>query len=407
MKEIVCGLDIGSSKLSAVVAKGTRERLEPLGAETLPVRGIDKGAVEDLASFVDCIATILEKVSLKTKTKIKSVLVSVNGDCIVARSSFAAVAFSERTNRHVTATDINYLRRQARLLGLRIDELILHEFPQDYVLDDGHATASPLGLLARKVRLNSYLFSASYPFLGNINSAINQAGYGVAATVFSGIASSLSVLSIEEKKRGVILLDMGASFTTMLFFKDGVVRDYSIICFGGNDITKSIASGLELPGELAEEVKKSSLILSSADSLPSGSLVIRRGGSYTTVEKIKLYESAKQKVEQFIDSIHEALKRSNWAASAECGIVGIGGTARLEGLLEKIELRTAQPVRFGNIKTHTLLGDSLDVQCAAAVGLLYYWFESKKNVHLRNSFIGRNYLERSANFVQHLFQEYF
>ena len=407
MKEVVCGLDIGSSKLSAVLAKGTRERMELLGAETLSVRGLEKGAVEDLASFVDCIGTILEKVNAKTKTKIKSVLVSINRERIAARSSFAAVAFSERTNRHVTASDINYLRRQARLLGLRIDEFILHEFPQDYVLDDSHSTASPLGLLARKVQLNSYLLSAPYSFLGNISSAINQAGYGVLATVFSGIASGLSVITEEEKKKGVILLDIGAYFTTMLFFKDGIVRDYSIIRFGGNDITSGIASGLELPWELAEEMKKSSLVLSPTDSLPSGSLVLRRGGSYMTLERIKLYESVKQKVEQFLDCVNEALTRSTWASKIECGIVGIGGTARLEGILEKIELRTAQSVRLGNLKTLSLFRDSLDVQYAAAVGLLYYWFESKRSAHLKNCFIGRNYLERSVNFIQHLFQEYF
>lgn len=407
MKEVLCGLDIGSSKLSAVLARGTRERMELLESETLSVRGLDRGIVKDLAGLVDCIGSILEKINVKTKTRSKKILISVNGNYISARNSFATLAFSERANRHVTHSDINYLRRQARLLGLHIDELLLHEFPQDYVLDDNHYTFNPLGLLARKIQLNSYLLSASHSFLGNITAAVNQAGYEVLETVFSGVASSLCVTTEEEKRKGIILIDMGACFTNMLFFKDGILRDYSTIRFGGNDITNDISSGLGLPWELAEEIKKSSLILSSTDSSRSDSLVIKRTGSYKTFERRKLYESVKHRLEKFVESINDAIKTSSWGNTMECGIVGIGGTAYIEGMLEKIEFCTGQSVRLGNIKIYSPSRDSLDSQYAAAVGLLYYWSASKRREHLKNCFMGRNYLERSVNFVQHLFREYF
>ncbi|MBL7197730.1 MAG: cell division protein FtsA [Candidatus Omnitrophica bacterium] len=406
-RKIFCSLDIGNSKLTAILARLENQRLNMLANEILPVRGLSKGIVKDLVSLADCIQQILDKLRKKTRIKIKRVLVSVNGEYINARSSFAAFALSERANRHISLSDIKYLRRQARLLGAHIDETLLHEFPQDYILDGNHSTFSPLGLLARKIQLNSYLLSAPHTLLGNIKTAITQAGYDVEDVAYCGVACSFSVLSEKEKTKGVLLIDLGACFTSLLFFKDNILRDFKMISFGGNDITDDISKGLGLSWELAEEVKKSSLILSAAESKYSDAVVIRRSGSYKTLERRTIYESAKIRLEEFLNRIKNAIDSSVWKDKMECGMVGVGGTANLEGMLEKIETHTGMHVRLGYVNNASLISDIVGPQYAAAVGLLNYVSDNRNLPVLKNYFFGKTTLEKTTNFLRHLYQEYF
>ncbi len=304
-------------------------------------------------------------------------------------------------------SDINYLRRQTRLLGIRIDETILHEFPQIYILDDSHSTVNPLGLLARKIKLDSYILSASHTLLGNIKTAVQQAGYETADVVYSGIASCLSVLSEEERKRGVLLIDFGACFTSLLFFKDNILRDFKMVPFGGNDITDDISKFLGLSWELAEEIKKSSLILSTQESISSEKLVVRRGSSYKTLEKKDIYEAAKARLEEFLNKIKEAINSSSWKDKMESGIVGVGGAANLEGILERIEAHTAMPVKLGNIKNISSKGNVLGPQFSAAVGLIYYGSHFNKLPNLKSYLTGKTPFERAVNFLCNLYQDYF
>ena len=407
-KKFICSLDIGNSKLTAVLAKVEGQGLDLLANETLAVRGLSKGVVKDLASLTDCIQEILVKLNKDAGVKIKRVLASVNGDYVSACSSFAAVALSERANRQIALSDVNYLRRQARLLGVRMDETILHEFPQTYILDDTHSTFNPVGLLARKVKLNSYLLSVPHTLLGNIKTAVEQAGYDVEDVVYSGVASSFGVLSDEEKSKGVLLIDLGACFTSLLFFKDNILRDFKIISFGGNDITDDISSGLDLTWELAEDIKKSSLILSATDTKISDTVVVRRSGTYKTLERRAINESVRVRLEEFLNKIRATIHSSVWKDKMECGIVGVGGAANLEGILEKIEFSTnISPVKLGYIKKNISKGDISGTQYSAAIGLLYYYFNFNNLPKLKNYFIGKSALEKTMSFVRNLYHEYF
>ncbi|MFC1708551.1 cell division protein FtsA [Candidatus Omnitrophota bacterium] len=406
-RKIYCSLDIGNSKLTAVLAKSDKQRINILGNEILPVRGLSRGVVKDLASLADCVQQILGKLSKKTGIKIKRVLVSVNGEYINARLSFAAFALSERANRHISSSDIAYLRRQARLLGAHIDEALLHEFPQDYILDGSHSTFNPLGLLARKVQLNSFLLSAPHALLGNVKTAVLQAGYDVEDMIYSGVACSFSVLSEREKIEGVLLIDLGACFTSLLFFKDNILRDFKLISFGGNDITDDISKGLGLSWELAEEIKKSSLILSAAESSNSDTVVIKRLGSYKTLERKAIYESAKIRIGEFLDKIKSAIDSSPWRDKIGCGIVGVGGTANIEGILEKIEAHTGLHIKLGYVNNTPLISEIVGPQYAAALGLVKHASSNKSLPILKRYFTGKTTPEKVTNFLRHLYHEYF
>ncbi|MDD5617573.1 MAG: cell division protein FtsA [Candidatus Omnitrophica bacterium] len=406
-KNLICGLDIGNSKLVAVLAKKEKQHLELLATVTSAVNGISKGAVKNLADLSDCIQQALDKLTKDTGSEIKNIFVSINGDYINARTTFATMALSERGSHQISISDINYLRKQARLLGMRIDETILHEFPQVFILDDTHSTVNPLGLLARKIKLDSYILNASHISLGNIKTAVQQAGYEAQDVIYSGVASSLSVLNEEERKKGIILIDMGACFTSLLFFKDNILRDFKMISFGGNDITDDISKTLELQWDLAEDIKKSSLILSAQESSGSEKLVVRRGNSYKTLEKKDVYEATKARIGDFMDKIKAAIDSSSWKAGIECGIVGAGGAANLEGILERIESHTGISARLGNIKNISSKGAILGPQFSAAVGLIYYGSNLNNPPNLKSYFAGKTKFERSVNFLCNLYQDYF
>jgi len=404
---ILCGLDIGNSKLTAILAKSEKQRIEVLAVAVSAVSGFSKGAVNNLADLSDCLQKTLDKLSKETGLKVRRVLVSINGDYIRAYSAFATVALSERGNHQISLADMSYLRKQAKLLGMRIDETILHEFPQDYILDDAHSVVNPLGLLARKIKLDSYLLSASYNSLENIKTAVQQAGYEVADVIYSGVASGLGVLSDEERKEGSLLIDLGACFTGLLFFRDNILRDFKMIPFGGNDITDDISKSLELPWDLAEDIKKSSLVLSAQEELNSEKIVVRRGGSYRNLEKKDVYEAAQKRLDEFLDNIKEAIDSSSWKDSMKCGIVGAGGTANLEGLLEKIETRTNMPVKLGSVKNISSKGNVLGPQYSAAVGLIYYGSNAKSLPSLKSYITGKTTREKITSLLCNLYQDYF
>jgi len=408
MSKIICGLNIGNSNLTAVLAKADLKTVTVLASEIEPARGLSKGTVTNLASLVDSIQNILNKLKDKAKVNIiRQVLVGVNGNYVKARSTFAAIALSELGDRSIKASDIDYLRRQAKLLGIEMEEDVLHEFPQVYVLDDNHSVFDPVGLLARKIKLNSYILSASHTLLGNITNAVEQAGYGVENVVLSPIASSYSVLTEEEKARGVILLDLGGNFTNVLFFKDSTLRDFKIIKFGGEDVTQSISSSLEMPLDLAEDLKKSSLTLSEQEYKDSDKIVVKKIGSYKAIERKALFDNTKDKLDNFIEELRDVIEKSHWKHKMECGIVGVGGFANLEGLLEKIESKTLMKIKLGSVNNNIVKGNIKSAQFSASLGLVCYGIRSNSDSNIKNWLTGKTPLSKVINFLRNLYLEYF
>jgi cell division ATPase FtsA len=176
---------------------------------------------------------------------------------------------------------------------------------------------------------------------------------------------------------------------------------------GGNDITDSISKNLDLPWELAEEVKKSSLILSAPDSKYSETVVIRRGGSYKTLERRSIFESVKPKTEEFLNKIKDAIDSSVWKDKMDCGMVCVGGMSNLEGMLERIESQTGMLVRLGHVNSALSKSDISAPQYAAAVGLINYCSISNNIPNLKNYFIGKTTLNKAISFVRNIYQEYF
>lgn len=164
---------------------------------------------------------------------------SINGNYINARRSIAAIALSERGMRSITRRDIERLNLQARTLGLELDENLLHEYPQGYSIDKHNMTLNPLSLHGRKLEVDLLLICANTGYIENITKAVEQAGLDVTKVVFSGVSASEAVLSPQEKEKGTILIDMGDALTSVLIFKDGVVRKVNVLSLGERTLLRS------------------------------------------------------------------------------------------------------------------------------------------------------------------------
>jgi len=406
-KDLLCSLDIGSSFLRAALCRVQKGNPLIVACEKIKTQGVEKGRVSDLLALTESIQNILSKIASKSDKNIKKVIVGINGDYIKGRVSPAAIAFSEKTSRYVKNADIKHIRKQSVLLGIRLGDKLLHEVPQEYILDEEHRTINPLGLLARKLSIQSYILTAPYTVLDNILNAVERAGFETGEIAFSSLASNLCVLNKEQKKKGVILLEIGARFTNILFFRNGVLHDYAMIPFGGDDITEDISKGLNIVWNLAEELKKSHLILSARQERYFDNIVIKSAQSYTTIQRQRLLEAAKNKIEIFLDQINNVIMKRMPQNSVECGIVCIGGSAHLEGLLEKIEATVGMSVTLGRINVNSTSGQSVNLEFASAIGLICHRAHLYPESSLRQSFRGDTLFRKTTNFLHKLYHDYF
>ena len=391
--------------LAVGVAQG-RGPLSPILIETQSSKGIFKGVVNDLAALSDSVQQLFKKMEARCNIKATKVALSINGNYINARNSLAAMALSERGTRSITRRDIDRLNLQARTLGLELDENLLHEFPQGYSIDQHNMTLNPLGLHGRKFEGNLLLICAKGGYIENITKAVEQAGVDVVHIVFSAVAASEAVLSPEEKQKGSILIDIGDALTTVLIFKDGVVRKTSVLSFGGKNISEIISNYCKISLELADEIKESSIEISR--EIPENEeIMIKTEDGYRPIRKKELIAIIQPELDKFIAMLKSVIFESGAGGIAGVKVIVTGGLSLLEGLLEKMEYDLGLPVKMGIAKGPLDIPTSKSPAYASAIGLLYLRRDDyQKDATLLRS-QGRNKLAKVLDYITNLYQDYF
>lgn len=400
-------LDIGSKKITLAAAGMSQPGvLNPIFIETCLSKGIFKGVVNDLAGLSDSVQQIFRRMEARCGQKATHTAVSLNGNYINARHSVAAVALAERGMRSITRRDIEKLNLQARMLGLELNEHLLHEFPQGYSVDRHNMILNPFGLHGRKFEMDLLLVSADTGYIENITKAIEQAGLDVRQLVFSGIAASAAVLSEEEKEKGAVLVDIGDALTGVLVFKDGAVRRLHVLSFGGRNLTEVIANYFKLTPELAEEVKESSLEIDN-DIQEADEVMIKSDFVYRPIRKKELYSLILPEIEKFITTLKSVVLESGVDGIAGMPVVVTGGLSLLGGLLEKMEHDLGMPVKMGLVKGSNDIPATKAPAYAAAIGLLYMKRDSYQTNILKIQSQGKNKVGRMFDYLVNLYQDYF
>ncbi|MFC1593991.1 cell division protein FtsA [Candidatus Omnitrophota bacterium] len=403
-EKTVCSIDIGDATVVAAIASVTRKgKISSIEFEQGKSRGVAKGMVSDIRVLSDCIQRVVKKLETKAKKKVTEVYVNVaNSSCCIKRSH-AVMPLAEKGSKVIRNDDMKKINRQARLLGLEIEEEVIHDFPQHYTVDGYGPRKNPFGLYGRKLEVELLMIIMKMSHKDNIAKALNHAGLEVKEMVFSSLATSLAVLDQNQKQKGCILLDIGATTTSFLVFQDGILQEVDIVPFGGNAITESIAAEAKIPLDLAEELKKSYALAFCEKIDEKDEILIKKSQAYLPIKRRLICEAAQAQLEQFIALMRDRIDAAR--KSAAQGIVIAGGASLMDGLAELIESRIHMPTKIGKVKGIFLSPSKVSLY-STALGLIHYAIDAhiiRKNI----LDVGRGYMKECVQRIKYLCQEYF
>jgi len=402
-----CGVDIGTHKIKAGILKikGPTD-MELIGAYEHKCHGFKDNAVSDLAEFSECIHHTIHELTKKTGIKFRQVQLGLGGAMIETRQTNTVIPLVDRGNKIITRRDIKKINNNARLLGIKIEEEILHDLPQYYKVDDVNSALNPVGLYGRKLGVHSLMIIINGNRIRNITKAVHQAGYDVANVFFSSYATSQVILCDTEKKDGCILVDIGSQYTTVLIFLDGILQFLEKINIGGNNLTYHIADQINLPFDLAEEIKKSYAMASGFDAHQDEEILVKREDAYIPVKRGVICQAIKPDVEELVERIRTAAVRSGLKDRINNGMTIIGGGSLLPGFIERIGQTMNMPVKLGQVNlplrknlNHTALFSSVVGLAQSGFKKTFrYSISSNGHSHWTKHFVSR---------VKDLYQEYF
>ena len=296
-EKLYCGLDIGSQSIKTGVIKvQDPNKVEIMGVYESKIYGFKNGSVSDLGELTECIHKALQELTKKIGMKLRELQIGVGGELVESRVTSTVIPLIDRGSKIISNRDIKKVNHQACLLGIKMEEEILHDLPQNYSVDDNDSAVNPLGLYGRKLGVSSLMIITSLNRIHNISKAVQQAGFDVSNLFFSSFVSSKIVLEEDEIIDGCVLIDIGSSITSVLIFKRGILRNFSKIGLGGDNFTKAIAHRLNLPFDLAEEIKISYAGALSSDHHLDEEILVKRESSYIPFKREVIYQSIEPEI---------------------------------------------------------------------------------------------------------------
>lgn len=381
--ELIVGLDIGTTKVCAVVGEETEDGVDIIGIGTYPSKGLRKGVVVNIDATVDSIRRAVEESELMAGCDISTVYAGVAGGHIQGMNSHGIVAIKDKEVREV---DIARAIDAAQAVALPMDRELIHVLPREYIVDKQDGIKDPQGMSGVRLEVKVHMISASVAAGQNIIKCANRCGLSVEGLVLEPLASSKAVLSSDEKDLGVVVIDIGGGTTDIVIFLGGSVVYTSILTIGGNHVTNDIAVGLRTPAVEAERLKqKYACALASMVRSDETIEVPSVGGRKPRIlPRQILAEIVEPRMEEIFSLVKKRLKESGYDGLVSSGIVLCGGTSLVEGTPELAEQVFDMPVRRGYPKG---VGGLVDVVknpiYATGVGLVLYGLEEGKKKRFR------------------------
>jgi cell division protein FtsA len=371
-KNLVVGLDIGTSKVAALVGEiRPDDTIEVIGIGTHPSHGLKKGVVVDIESTVQSIQRAVEEAELMAGCEIHSVHAGIGGSHIRSRNSDGVTAIKDH---EVTQNDVDRVIDAARAVAIPADQKILHILPQEFIIDDQDGIREAIGMCGVRLEARVHMVTGAVSAAQNVVKCIRRCGLEVDNLVIGQLSSSLAVLKDDEKELGVCMIDIGGGTTDLAVFTDGAIRHISVIPIAGDQVTNDIAVALRTPTQHAEAIK-----IAHGCALPS-----RAGQDSIEVPSIgerpprqlsrqTLAEVIEPRYEELLNLLQGELRRSGFEELIAGGVVLTGGSAKMEGIVDLAEEVFHMPVRLGLPQSVTGMDDTIaDPAYSAGVGLLIY-----------------------------------
>jgi len=382
-RDLIVGLDIGTSKVVAIVAApvlnaGPNENnLEIIGIGSHPARGMKKGVVVNIESTVQSIQRAVEEAELMAGCQIHSVYAGIAGSHIRSLNSHGTVAIRDK---EVTQSDIERVLDAAKAVHFPGDQQLLHVMPQEYIIDNQEGIREPIGMSGVRLEAKVHLITGAVSAAQNISKCIERCGLTVDGIILEQMASSYSVLEHDEKELGVCLVDIGGGTTDIAVFVDGAIRHTAVIPIAGDQVTNDIAVALRTPTQYAEEIKMKYACALTQLAREDETIEVPSVGERPPRQLARqtLAEVVEPRYEELLMLIQAELRRSGFEELLAAGVVLTGGSSKMEGVIELAEEVFHLPVRLG-MPQH--VGGLVDVVRnpihATGVGLLLFGNEDE------------------------------
>ena len=346
-KNLIVGLDIGTSKIVTIVAELLPEgSLKVIGLGQHPSRGLKKGVVINIDSTMQAIQRSIEEAELMADCKINTVFTGIAGSHIKSLNSHGMVKIKDA---EVTQMDVDRVVETARAVALPADQQILHILTQEFIIDGQDDVREPLGMSGMKLEVKVHIVTGAVAAAQNIVKCIKRCGLEVSDLILQPLASSIAVLTEDEKELGVCLVDIGGGTTDIAVFKNGSIRHTAVIAVAGDQITNDIAVAFRTPTQSAEDIKikHGCALRQLADAREVVEVPGVDGREARQLSIQTLAEVIEPRVVELYELVLQELRRSGMEEMIASGIVITGGSAMMRGMIELGEEIFHMPVRMG------------------------------------------------------------
>jgi cell division protein FtsA len=375
--ELVVGLDIGTSKICAVVGEPSPGGVDVVGIGASPSTGLRKGVVVNIEQTVQSIKKAIEEAELMAGCEIRSVYAGIAGSHVKGFNSHGVIAVK---GGEVGPKDVERAIDAAKAVAIPLDREVIHIIPQEYIVDDQRGIADPLGMAGVRLEVKVHIVTGAVTSAQNIVKSCHRSGLDVADIVLESLASAKAVLTEEEREIGVALVDIGHGTTDVAIFSEDSIKHTSVLALGGSNLTNDIAFGLRTPMQAAEKIKirYGCAMAELVDNDEAIEVPSVGGRDARRLSRQVLAEICEPRIEEILTLVDQELIRAGYKNMIGAGVVLTGGTSLIQGIADLGEQIFNLPTRVG---FPAEVGGLKDVVAspvyATAVGLLLYGAEKE------------------------------
>ncbi len=382
MQNITIGLDIGTSKICALVTSrdDAGANLKVLGIGITESKGLMRGVVVNIEKTVATIKKVLEQAEQQSGIKIEEVVVGIAGDHIESHQTRSIVGISNPMHE-ISQNDVERLLEEARKIAIPSELQIIHVMPQDFIIDGQDGITDPVGMSGVRMEANVHIVMGLKTAIQNIYRCVERAGVKVKDIVLEPIASSRAVLTEEEKEVGVALIDIGGGTTDIAVFEEGIIRFTSVFGIAGKHVTTDIRKGIGIVDDEAERIKREYGHTFLRGICKDEIFMIKSPGGRNPIElsRSQLCRIIQPRMEEIFEFALAELRRSGYTERLAAGVVLTGGTTLLLGTAELARTVFNMPIKIGIPSGISYYGLAPEVESpiyATGVGLSLFGLEN-------------------------------
>ncbi len=414
-RRIVTGLDIGTTKICALIAEiGGENNIEIIGIGLAPSNGLRKGIVVDIDKTSHAIKSAIQKAERMAGQKVDSAYVGIAGSHIKSINSHGVVAVTGE-EKEIKESDIKRVIDAARIIPVSAEEDILHVLPREFIVDGSPGIQDPLGMSGVRLEVETHIIKGASTSIQNLVKSVLRAGLSVDEVVLEPLASSQAVLSEDEKELGAALVDIGGGTTDVIVFHEGSIAHTSVIPVGGNHVSNDIAVGLRTPVSEAEKIKimHGSVLPEEIDDAEKIEVLAASGKERKRLSRKMLCQVIEPRMSEMFNLVKKELDSAGSADLTPAGLILTGGASLLEGSERLASDITELPVRIGEPDYVSGLSNVIDNPVyikkgdtipraifSTAVGLIEFALE---NGDAKNSNVSSNRNNNSKEIVSSFF----